>query len=305
MAADTSSGAAKQLMPSFRGAFGLLTATYDHWRATRTLRMGAGLAYYTLFAIVPLMSLAAAIVARLISNDLAEQFVTDALDGLIEGDAAAVASTVVDEISTASTGLGLLGFATVLISASFLFAALQDALNVIWEAPVRVGWRNTIRRRLVAIGAALAVAAYFVASLVINAVVGLAERLVPGDLPVIESISELIGSTATWVIGILTIALLFRSLPYVAVRWRDAIVGAAITAGFVAIGSWLVGIYLSRFFTTSITGAAGGAVLFLVLVYYEAQILLAGAVLTTILGGRSAGRFSQERRDPAGEMPIA
>ena len=80
---------------------------------------------------------------------------------------------------------------------------------------------------------------------------------------------------------------MFRVLPYSKVRWRDALLGAALTAGFMTVGSVVIGAYLARFGSTSITGAAGGAVLFLGLVYYQAQILLGGAVLTKILGDRA------------------
>ena len=47
-------------------------------------------------------------------------------------------------------GLGLIGAASLLLTASLLVVALQDAFNTIWEQPVRSGIRNTVVRRLVA-----------------------------------------------------------------------------------------------------------------------------------------------------------
>lgn len=301
MTADKPTALAERLPGGLPSVAEVLLDAYTHWRDTRTLRLGAGLAYYTLFAIAPLLSLAAAIAAWTISTEEARQFVADALDGLSESAATELARNIVDTVSGSAMGVGVLGTVTVLVSASFLFLALQDALNVIWEAPVRVGWRNTIRRRLLSLVVALAVAAFFLSSLVISAVAGLAERLVPGEHSVVEPLSELVTSAASWVVGVLMIALLFRVLPYAKVRWRDAILGAAITALLASVSSWLVGTYLSRFGATSITGAAGGVVLSLVFVYAQAQILLGGAVLTKILGDRAV--VGDRRAVRSGHVP--
>ncbi len=267
-----------------RNVIRLLEHAYEHWRAERTMRLGAGIAYYTLFAAVPILSLAAALVARLVSAEQSKEFLVEALDGLVGDQAVTIADTVLDAISSASTGLGWFGFITVLVSASFLFLALQDALNVIWQAPVVVGLRQSIKRRLIAFAVALGVAFYFVSSFVIQAVVGLAERLVPGDLAIIESLAEVVTALGSWAVGVLAIALLFKVLPYAEVAWRDAIIGGLITAVFVVIGTSLIAAYVSRFGSSSLTGAASSVALFLVWVYYQAQIVLAGAVLTKILG---------------------
>ncbi len=129
-----------------------------------------------------------------------------------------------------------------------------------------------------------------------QAIVGFAERLVPGDVPAFESLAGVLTTAATWALGVGTITLLFRVLPYAVVSWRSALIGAAITAMLVALGTSLIGAYISRFATTSVSGAAGSVVAFLLWVYYEAQIVLGGAVLTKVLDDRRSG----SRRDAAG-----
>jgi membrane protein len=259
---------------------------YDHWRNVRTVRLGAGLAYYGLFAIVPLLVLAAALVGALISPDDSVAFVRELIDGIPNIDPEAVAQDIVDQVARSTSGLGLIGALSALVAASFLFVALQDALNVIWEAPVRVGFRFSVRRRLLSGGVALLTALFFISSFLVQAVVGFAERLVPGDIPAFESLAGVVATAATWALGVGTITLLFRLLPYAAVSWRSALIGAAITAMLVALGTSLIGAYISRFATKSVSGAAGSIVAFLLWVYYEAQIVLAGAVLTKILDDR-------------------
>lgn len=65
--------------------------------------------------------------------------------------------------------------------------------------------------------------------------------------------------------------------------WRAALIGAAVTAAFVAVGTWALGEYIERIGDSSLAGAAGATVLVAVWIYYTAQILLAGAVMTRVL----------------------
>jgi membrane protein len=265
----------------------IVADSYDHWRSVRTIRLGAGIAYYALFAIVPLVVLAAALAGMLISESESVDFVRELIDGIPDIDPDAVATSIVDQVTRSTSGLGLIGVLSSVVAASLLFVALQDALNVIWEAPVRVGIRYSIRRRVLSGGVALLTALLFISSFLVQAFVGFAEGLIPGDVPVFESFARVLTAAASWVLGVATIALLFRLLPYATVSWRSAVVGAAITALLVALGTSLIGAYVSRFATTSLSGAAGSVFAFLLWVYYEAQIVLAGAVLTKTLNDPS------------------
>ncbi len=275
------------LRDSAGGVAEILGDAYRHWRGVRAIRLGAGLSYYALFAIVPLLVLAAALVGRLISVDETVAFVRGVIEGIPNIDADQLAADIVDRVNESRSGLGLIGAVGAVVAASFIFIALQDALNVIWEAPVRVGLRFSIRRRVLSGAVALATALLFLSSFLVQAIVGLAERVVPGDIQLFESLAGVITAAGSWALGVATVALLYRVLPYAEVSWRHALVGGAITAALVALGTTLIGWYISRFATSSVSGAAGSVVAFLLWIYYEAQIVLGGAVLTKILDDRS------------------
>jgi membrane protein len=130
-------------------------------------------------------------------------------------------------------------------------------------------------------------AAFFASSLLFQAVVGLAARLLPGENPALQSASGVLITVGTWMLGTMTIVLIFRVLPYSRVAWRNALIGGVTTGVLVGLGTSLIGWYVSRFATTSLSGAAASVVLFLVWVYYLAQIVLGGGVLTKVLDDRS------------------
>jgi membrane protein len=270
-----------------RAIIGLLGETYCEWRNDRVVRLGAGLAYYALFGIVPLLVILVAVAGLLFSTQEVQSFLVEALDGFVQGDVEALAAGLAEELDGSLTGLGLIGAATLLFAASLVFAALQDALNVIWHAPVRAGIENTIRNRVLAFSVVLLAAAVVIAGLLVDAVVGIAEAIVPGNVQFVESLAGLITAASSWVLGIGAITLVFRLLPYVKVRWQDALIGGGVTALMIVAGSALFSVYFSKYGTASISAVAGSLVLFLLWIYSQAQIFLAGAELTKVLGLRS------------------
>jgi len=264
----------------------VLRDTYDHWRRSRTLRLGASVAYYTLFAFVPLLMLAASLLSLLGSEENVTDFLEEALVGLGASDPAGGAETLVDALTQAQTSWGIFGSIGVLISASFLILALQDSVNIIWDVPVQVGLRHSIHRRLVALGVALLTAVFFAVGFLAQSIAAAVTAWLPDGLEVFDPARSIIVSIALWAIGVAAITLIFRVLPDAAVSWHTALVGGTITALLVALGSSLIGFYVSHYAASSLSGAIGSVLAFLLWVYLETQIVLGGAVLTKILQDR-------------------
>lgn len=270
-----------------RGTWSVGRETYEQWRRHRTIRLGAGLAYYGLFALVPLLAVALAIAGLVVSRSDVQSYLADQFSAVLGVDADAVAGAISDALAGTGTlaGLGLVGAASLLLAASLLVVALQDAFNTIWERPVRAGIRQTVLRRLIALAVVAGAGAVIVVSFAVNAVTGLLSRLVP-DVAIVASLQELIGWAASWALAIGVVALLFRYLADVRVPWSPALVGAAATAAVLAVGTVLVGAYLRRYASSSLVGATGSVFLVLLWIYYEAQFLLVGAELTRVLARR-------------------
>jgi membrane protein len=261
--------------------------TYGEWRRHRTIRLGAGLAYYGLFAFVPLLAVSLSLAGLFFATEDVQSYLATRLADLIGGDAEVVGAALADLLDGFGSmlGLGLIGAASLLLTASLLVVALQDAFNTIWEQPVRSGIRNTVVRRLVAFAVVVGFGGVLVVSFSVNAVTGLIGRLVP-DVAVFEPLTELVGATASWLILIGVIALLFRYLTDVRIPWRSVLTGAMVTALLVAIGTAAIGAYLRRYAATSLLGATGSIFLILLWIYYEAQIVLVGAEFTRVLARR-------------------
>lgn len=266
-------------------------ATYEKWRVQRTVRLGAALAYYGLFAIVPILSLTLAVLSALFSGVDVDETIDALAERLFDATPpetfTATVAAELDKVEVGA-GLGLLGVVTLLFAGSLVFLALADAAALIWEVPVRRGVGTSIRRRLLALAIVLGVGAVAIVAVVLRWVGGLLTRLIPSDIAVLNIVAEATERAVSVLVVGAVVSLLFWVLAPTRVDWLALLLGGGVAGLAMAIGTDLFGIYLDRVFATSLTGAAAGVLAFLLWTYAMAQILLAGMHLTRTLDERLA-----------------
>ena len=278
-----------------RRAVRVLLATYGAWRDDRTIRLGAGLAYYGLFSLASVLTLSLGMVRVVTRRSETQAYLAERFEDAFGDIGAEVARFVAEQLDgSGGVQLGLIGLGSLLVTGSLFFIALDDAFKQIWNVPVRTGIWSTVRRRAVGLLVLFAAALTLVASLVVYTVSGLLEALVPGSLPRLSVIAELFASTLSWLVLAVALVLLFRFLPPARVRWRPAIICGVATGALLVVGTALISWYLRSFGASSLTGAAAAVLGVLVWIYYEAQILLAGAQMCKILSATAPPAASPE-----------
>lgn len=258
--------------------------SYRAWRRDRVLRLGAGLAYYALFALVPFLVVAIGVASRIVSTSDLQSDVVMAVADILDLDPAVVTSALQNAVDEASrltgVGLGAIGVASLVFTASVVFVALQDALDVIWHVPVRTGLEQTVRRRAVAFGVVLAGGGLLVVMTAVQSALGVLVALFPPERPLVDALSQTLLSVVSWGLVAGVVALLFRVLPRPAVRWRSALVGGALTTVVLVVGTRGFGLYLGTVAVGSTGRAASGVVVALLYSYFVSQVVLGGAVVT-------------------------
>jgi membrane protein len=269
----------------------LLKATYVEWYADRGARLGAALAFYTLFSLAPLLIIIIAIAALAFGQEVAHAQIIRQIEGLIGAQGAQAIQTVIENASRPSSGIAatLIGLATLLFGATVVFSELQDALNGIWKIPPKpergmvIG---LIRDRFLSFTMVLAIGFLLLGVIVANAVLTAMLRIFGTMLP--SQASFLHTANFILLLGIVTLlfAMIYKLLPDTTIAWSDVIIGALATALLFMVGKFLIGLYLVYSSVTSAYGAAGSLVVVLVWVYYSAQIFYFGAEFTKVYATR-------------------
>jgi membrane protein len=276
----------------------LLKQTFSAWSDDKVSRMGAALAYYTVFSIAPLLI----IVIGIASAVFGEQAAKGEISGQIRQTVGEPAATAIEDMlkDTHNTTGGALptvvGFAMLLFGASGVFVELQDALNTIWKVQPKPGQGlvTFLLDRLLSFTVVLGTGFLLLVSLVVSEALSALNHFVssvslPGGAYLWQGINLVVS------FGFITLlfGLIFKILPDTPIRWRDVWVGALVTALLFTLGRYLLGLYLGRSSTTSAFGAAGSLVVILLWVYYSSQILLLGAEFTRIYS-----RYRPEDTEP-------
>jgi membrane protein len=217
----------------------------------------AALAYYTVFALPPLLILLTLVVGLFwdpveVQRSLETQFST-----LVGSDGASAIRDMLDHAKSPGTGpvATILGVLALLFGALGAFMQLQGALNKAWEVkpdPKKGGVRQFIAKRVLSAGMILAVAFLLMVSLAVSAVLsalGATLAFVP------EPALQALDLTLSLAVITVMFAAIFRFLPDAEIAWRDVWVGALFTSMLFVLGKFAIGFYLGR----SAPGDAFGA----------------------------------------------
>ncbi len=272
--------------PWIAGTVEVVASTYENWRNARTIRLGAGIAYYGLFALVPLVTLSVVIARTLVDQAAVEDVVRDIGQRLNVQDDAVTA--LIDELNRTSTQatLGLIGFASLLFAAAIVFVAVEDAFDEIWELPVRSGVRANLRRRGVAILVVSGGAILILLTQAINTVAGVMDSVIPGTDTALSRLPDVFTIVSGWVVAVAMLLAMYQVLTRKKLSKVALAIGSLATAVLLLIGTSLLGVYLNNYASSSIGAAAGTVFVVLLWLYYVAQIVLVGAHLIRVIDER-------------------
>ena len=248
----------------------------------RARRLGAGLAFYSLFALVPTVFLALAIVAAIFGEEATEGILVDRLDGILGDEVAKQMEEAVGALweNSNTSGFAIVTAVVVVYSASILFVAWRDSLEAIWELPYRSGLKSSIRGRVFGALVPIALGVVLATIVLVEVVTALAGDLVTS--PLLDAVINAVATISPTVASILALVLVYRLSTRLRPRWNDIWPGALVAALALAVLAWGYGLYVRMFGSSSAAGAASSVVLALAFVYYSAQVLLFGAEVISI-----------------------
>jgi membrane protein len=287
----------------------VLRHAFIGWWNDNVPRLGASLAYYTLFALAPILVIAIGLAGLVFGPDAVRGEVVGQIQGLVGRQGAEAVQAMIQGAAhpRSSVLATVIGLVTAFLGATGAFIELQTALNAIWRVQPRPGVSVLafLKQRLISFGLVVGVGFLLLVSLVVSAALSAFNSYLGRLFPALTALWE--ASNVLVSLGVVTLlfAMVYQVLPDVRLRWRDVWVGALVTAGFFSIGKQIIGLYLGTSTLASSYGAAGSVVVLLVWVYYSAQVVLLGAEFTRYYVERFRGEAPPLKYAVKGPPPSA
>ena len=254
------------------------------WWDDDALRLGASLAYYTLFAIAPVLLVATAIAGMVFGAEAVRGEIVGQLDQLVGREGADAVQGLLEVASQRRAGVvaTVVGSIAFVVAASGAFLELQAALNTIWKVKANPGinLKAFAFDRLRSFGLMVAIGFLLMVSLAVTAALAALGGWLSGHSPNVPLVWNGVTVLVSLIVTTALFALLYRVLPDVHLRWRDVTTGACVTAVLFTIGQQFIGLYLGQSSVASSYGAMGSVMILLLWVYYSCQIVLFGAEFT-------------------------
>jgi membrane protein len=281
--------------------------------ADGALSHGAAIAYYTIFALAPVLLIAIAVAGLAFGREAAQGAIVEQLSGLMGQQSAEALQSMLKSAAGARSGTlaTVIGVVTLLVTATGVFSEIQTSLNAIWRAePRSSAVSRLIRARLVSLGLVLALGFLLTVSLAVSAALAALGTYLNGIFPAVRVLLHIANFIISFALMALLFAAIYKFLPDTTIAWRDVAIGAVATSLLFTIGKSLIGLYIGSSQVASSYGAAGALIVILLWIYYSAEIFLLGAEFTRCYahshGSRSRGgdALPGDRRQRPGTEPV-
>jgi membrane protein len=257
---------------------------YKEVQRTRVFNIAAGLSYYFLLSLFPLLILLATILGYLPVPNLFNQ-VMDMAARIVPADAMGLVRRILHSVLTPGRGK-LLSFGIIgtLWAASGGFSAMIDALDIAYDARKS---RPMFKQRLVAVGLTFLTGGLMSLSLILT-MIGSRAGVWIGKLLHLSDAFQWTWPYIRWgiIIGsiVLAMEMLYFLGPNVRQRFKDSLPGAVLGTTLWILISAAVNAYVSHFANYNKTYGTIGAVIALMLWLYVSSIaILIGAELNSEL----------------------
>src|SRR5262249_4984016 len=171
-----------------RTAYELLKETASQWVDDKAPSRGAALAYYSMFAIAPIIILAVSLAGLIFGEDAAQGKVSKEVSSTVGPEVADAIQTLVRSASNpqASKVAAAVSLVIALFGAAGVFLELQDALNTLWKVPAPPGRPifAIVKERFFSFAMVFSTGFLLLVSLVVSAALSaVAAWLTPESLP--------------------------------------------------------------------------------------------------------------------------
>lgn len=274
---------------SWREIWQLAKTSFKEFFDGNSFMHGAALAYYAIFALVPIIYLSITTFGMIVGQEK----IIDIVGYLME------TNMGIEEVSGftdlmyeweigkgGSTLLRILGVIALVFTSTAMFNSMRNSLNSFFGIEPKHSFNivlESLITRLISFGmlalfAVIIIVIYFAQSILISFT---SELLAEGSygermiLFIFEHFSILL-------VNFVLFAFIFKYLHDGLLKWKLAFGGALFTSTLLYLGQLLINYYLSNYFFAADSGIAGTLLAILTWIFYTSQIIFLGATFTSV-----------------------
>ena len=278
---------------TLRGFAYSVKATAWLWMDRGSARLGAAVAFYSIFSLAPLLMIAVNLAGAFLGPDFAREQFLEQVAALVGDKTAAVVEAMIEAALQSDKGgwAGLTSAVTLFIGATGVLVELRNALDSIHRTRAESGLSALVRARLWALALVLAIGFLLLVSLIASTIIAALGAWIVNRYPLLAVLTLLLNWTLSLSILTALFGLLLRWLPSQRQSWSSVWPGAILASVLMTIGKELLGLYLGRAAFSDAFGAAGSLVVLVMWIYYSGQVFLFGAAFNEVRaeGRRAAG----------------
>lgn len=256
---------------------------------------GAALAYYTLFAFVPIIYLTTSIFGRIFGQKNMENIVIDLLENRIGISNTDDVLSIIQQVNFDRPNLFLevISVLVLLYGCSAFFVSLKRSINEFFNISRKKRHEENILMDI--IGFRFLSVAYlgFFALIIIlfyftqTFVFSMLEHWIKSKNGFVDFSFSLLQYITSILSNLVIFLVVFKYMHDGTVPWRIAINGAFVTSIFLFLSQLIIKYYLINYFLLGNLGIAGSLFIILAWVNYSAQIVFFGAKYTAVLAKKS------------------
>lgn len=286
-------------------AIGLLFKdTLVQWMNHNMMLHAAGLAFYTIFSLAPLLVIVVAIAGAFFGEQAVSGQLSLYMAELLGTELANSVENIVSAVAQGKSGFlpTLTSTFIIIFAATTVLTQLKESLNIIWNVdpkmkqPIKMFFINRFLALIMIFIFAITLTITIVISATFSSLGSLLDVVLPGGIgwyAVLNTVLFFIVTTSLF-------SIIYKMLPDIRVSWSDVLVGAFVTAVLFFLGQAMVTYYLNTAATASMYGAAGSFVIFLIWVYYNVMVIFLGAEFTQLYterygSGVKMGRYMNKK----------
>ena len=272
-------------MKKVKNIFSILKCTFYEFSENDVPRMSAALAYFTFFALAPMLLVIITVCDIFYGRDAIEGTLFGQIKGFVGNDAALQIQEIIKNAAKqgASRIATIVSIVALVFSATGVFTEIQSSINAIWQlkAKPKKGWLKFLSNRLLSLSMVLGLGFILMVSLVMNALLDIMMQRLLKILPDGSIVfTYIINFALTFIIISSLFGIIFKFLPDAKILWKDVRAGAFTTAILFMLGKFAISLYLGKSNPGGTYGTAGSIVIILLWVYYSSIILYFGACFT-------------------------